>query len=764
MNTSKQDTLNNKPIIVNLSSHNLTQEQIELLSLGLKFTPTPQSNQDSIKADTKEFTRKLRLGEFFLDEEKNTDESVVRNKSNFVPPRGRNRVLDTYIDNLIAASEIVEHSNQRPKYNMIYKQRKALHELQQLTNITIKEADKGGAIVIMDTDFYEQKIHTLLNNKDTYKRIPKNIDKETLMKINQLIHKYGDILTEKEKDYLTNFDFENSTFYGLPKIHKSEEIIRAVSSQEHNCVNVVNVLRPSDLQFRPIVAGPNCPTHRLSHLIDLLLKPFLQNTKSYVRDDLDFLTKLPPEIKDTEQFVTFDICNLYSNISQDLGVQAIKYWLNKHPEKHVPRFPAEFIIEGLEIILKNNSFEFGDKQFLQINGTAMGTKMAPTYANLTLAYLEEEFYTRLQNKYNEETSKRFEKSWKRYIDDCFIVWDTSIDDAEELHKELNTIHPQLKFTMEKSETEVAFLDISIKKEGKNVITDIYHKPTDTKQYLHFKSCHPRSTKENIPYNLARRICTIITQPVLRQRRLNELTANLRRRGYPNRLIQNGIDKAKSLSIETLRTPQDKPDVDVCTFVNTHNPNNLNMWNIIQNTMGILKTDARCRKMINSTTLINSRRQPPNLKKLLTKAKFDTSNPAVNKCSDNRCGTCPLLITGETFLFKGSTQPFRVKHSMNCGTENLLYVIQCQGCMENYIGQTSDTLRTRMRVHKQQINTPEYRKIAVSKHIAECARDKDIRFKVFPFYKIMKPEKTFRDVKEQRFINIYKPLLNNLSLI
>ena len=30
----------------------------------------------------------------------------------------------------------------------------------------------------------------------------------------------------------------------------------------------------SDLTLRPIVAGPNCPTRRLSNLVDILLKPF----------------------------------------------------------------------------------------------------------------------------------------------------------------------------------------------------------------------------------------------------------------------------------------------------------------------------------------------------------------------------------------------------------------------------------------------------------------------------------------------------------
>jgi ferredoxin len=241
-----------------------------------------------------------------------------------------------------------------------------------------------------------------------------------------------------------------------------------------------------------------------------------------------------------------------------------------------------------------------------------------------------------------------------------------------------------------------------------------------------------------------------------------MKSDLLKRGYPYQLIDRGIEKATSLSIETLRTPKPVTEVNPCAFVYTHNPRNRNMWTTVQNSLDILNSDPRCSRMLDSFVLINSRRQPPNLKKLLTKAKCDTSTSTVTQCQNKRCGTCPYIITGEHFTFKNSQKPFRVKVSMNCATENLLYVLQCQGCLENYIGQTSDSLRARIRVHKQQINTPEYRKIPVSKHIAECARDHSIPFKVFPFYKLFQSDKTLRDVKEQSFIHTFKPLLNSLA--
>ena len=84
-----------------------------------------------------------------------------------------------------------------------------------------------------------------------------------------------------------------------------------------------------------------------------------------------------------------------------------------------------------------------------------------------------------------------------------------------------------------------FLDILITKYYTQLSMDIYYKETDTKQYLDFKFCHPSHTKRSIPYKLARRIRTIVSDSFLRNMRLNALLS----RGYPQNLIASGIQKA-----------------------------------------------------------------------------------------------------------------------------------------------------------------------------------------------------------------------------
>jgi len=77
----------------------------------------------------------------------------------------------------------------------------------------------------------------------------------------------------------------------------------------------------------------------------------------------------------------------------------------------------------------------------------------------------------------------------------------------------------------------------------NITTDIYSKDTDTKQYLNFKSCHPKHTKTSIPHNLARRICTIVSEKYTRDKRLDELKTTLKLRNFPTTVIETGIQQA-----------------------------------------------------------------------------------------------------------------------------------------------------------------------------------------------------------------------------
>ena len=148
------------------------------------------------------------------------------------------------------------------KSNLTSRERNAIQSLQNDKSIIIKEADKGGAVVCMDSDYYRDKILQMLSDKEYYEEIESSADSYTRKLINKLIDQHGSGLHDEEKDYLINFDHATSNFYGLPKVHKSIIIANAIAQQNSE---YIVIRRPEDLKFRPIVGGPNSSTQRLSH-------------------------------------------------------------------------------------------------------------------------------------------------------------------------------------------------------------------------------------------------------------------------------------------------------------------------------------------------------------------------------------------------------------------------------------------------------------------------------------------------------------------
>ena len=84
------------------------------------------------------------------------------------------------------------------------------------------------------------------------------------------------------------------------------------------------------------------------------------------------------------------------------------------------RCRTDFIIEALTIILEENTFNFDGDTYRQIKGTAMGTKVAPSFANWVMAYYEEKMYDEIGNRFDQMFKEYVIQKWKRYLGDWFI--------------------------------------------------------------------------------------------------------------------------------------------------------------------------------------------------------------------------------------------------------------------------------------------------------------------------------------------------------
>ena len=103
----------------------------------------------------------------------------------------------------------------------------------------------------------------------------------------------------------------------------------------------------------------------------------------------------------------------------------------------------------------------------------MGTKFAPTYATLVLAYLEEKLYVQTEIKYGKEFARYIKDNWKRFLDYYFILWTKGEENLKTLHSVLNELHSDLKFTIEYSNERLRFLDVLLIKLNNRISTHIF---------------------------------------------------------------------------------------------------------------------------------------------------------------------------------------------------------------------------------------------------------------------------------------------------
>ncbi len=149
----------------------------------------------------------------------------------------------------------------------------------------------------------------------------------------------------------------------------------------------------------------------------------------------------------------------------------------------------------LTAVLHMNNFNFNGKNYLQVGGTAMGTRLAPSYANIFMGRLEQNILKTL------ETKGLKPALYIRYIDDIFIIWNQGEEKLLEFINVFNEAHPSIKFTFEYSNEQIAFLDTRVKidKTSKTMFTDLYTKDTDTHNYLHYTSAQPAHCKAGGPF-------------------------------------------------------------------------------------------------------------------------------------------------------------------------------------------------------------------------------------------------------------------------
>lgn len=241
----------------------------------------------------------------------------------------------------------IEHT--RPGNNLNIPERIALRELSDTHDIVIRQADKGGAIIIMDSEIYRQENLKLLSDSNTYRRLTSNPTFEFRTVLSRHIERgiISGVLNRKQADFLI------CEFHSLHKIHKPG-------------------FPPP---FRPIVAGIGSLNEGLCSWVDNFLQPLVHHIPGYLQNSRDVLRAFDDFTWDDDMlWVTVDAMSLYTVIPHDLALIALDWFLNTHGGYSASLM--EYFILSVEYLLKYNFFVFDHQYYLQITGTSMGAKFS----------------------------------------------------------------------------------------------------------------------------------------------------------------------------------------------------------------------------------------------------------------------------------------------------------------------------------------------------------------------------------------------------
>ena len=102
------------------------------------------------------------------------------------------------------------------------------------------------------------------------------------------------------------------------------------------------------------------------------------------------------------------------------------------------------------------------------------------------------------------------------------------------------------------------------------------------------------------------------------------------------------------------------------FVTTYNRRDYNIFHFMKQIEFNLNSSERMKNLLQKKKIINSKRQPTNLKRFLSSSKFNfhESSPSVKKCTDKRCMTYPSLIEGTSFTFTNG-RTFTFMQDISC---------------------------------------------------------------------------------------------------
>ena len=671
-----------KDVVVLAKDFTLSRPQYNLLRKGLSFIPTldvDKKQKLQIEWDLQNYHRKIKLAAYFKN----------KNKKKMLPFMGPStwtpsiELLPSEINTLInddRKSFFNHYKIIRENPNTSREELRALQELNNSKHIVIKPADKGSAVVILSRHQYVFEVERQLNDSLYYKKLDKPIYMETIPLIDSILNtlKNKKFINDKQKNYLKgDLEPRERRFYILPKIHKDPK-----------SWTIPYELPPG----RPIVSDCGSETYYTAEYLDFYLNPLSIKHPAYVKDTYHFISIVKNlQVPLNSYFFSLDVDSLYTNIDIQSGINAVKKVFEKYPD---PKRPDQELIQLLDINLTKNDFVFNGQYYLQIKGTAMGKKFAPSYANIFMANWEEEVFPKCPIK---------PFYYLRYLDDIWGIWTGSREEFQDFFDILNTHDPSIKLKKEIDQHSINFLDTTIYK-SQNFNIDykldikVYFKTTDTHALLYKTSFHPKHTFKGIVKSQILRFKRICTQREDFIEAVQILFKALRVRGYTRSFLR--------FCYKTFQERRERDHEELIPLITTFSSASVVINSKLKDNFHRIIGDTG---ILQNNKIIMAYRRNKNLQDFLVRAKLPPLQSRKPALLDTQ------LIKLRFIRNNRDRTIIKISQGFNSRSTNCVYVLICSKCGLMYVGETRNSLSVRMYQHRYNIRNQRDVETPVVRH-------------------------------------------------
>ena len=485
-----QELVNNDhhPVILTNDTSQISPSLKDLCAKGASFVPAP-INYDwtQLQLDYDTFASRMRTRYMFRGKS-----SPPRNDSP-IPcppkkpsmrraPKTNSAELETFLST-VEKKIFIDMKQNYVKDNLTKDERRSLTTWRRDilfnpdSSLLLRSQEKGNRFVVVDkqTDIVKAN-HQI--ERSSFVKLNYDPTKDFILNVKQWANKW---VCEKEisaewRDYIVNNHAtpgKNATSY---KTHKTGMPVRLLTSGCNTAIE--NLSRFIEIICSPLTEVMQCCIKDTSHLLDII----------------DTLNEQP--ISNHTQLVSLDIVNMFPSIDNQRGIQAVQDIPNT---RAIKKPYTDCIMEGLKLCLYNNNSVFGNENLLQTNGTAPGAPNSCSYADIAVVSIDQAIMEQKETAFPEILYF----GW--YRDDCLVLWDGTDEKLHELYSFINTLNPDLKFTVEIGNQLICFLDLRISTIENKLTTTDYSKPTDSHLYLHADSCHKKSSIKGIQKGVALRL-------------------------------------------------------------------------------------------------------------------------------------------------------------------------------------------------------------------------------------------------------------------